>query len=102
MPSFAWDTLIGTNDFLGPNVATVNQPTQQHLQFKPDEKLIVHGSGIAAAGQTALHFEGTTKGMRKLMPGDFFVLSIACAPQNDTEPVTPLLTCGEVQWVALT
>lgn len=99
-------TKVVANDAVAP-------PADAAYIMKPEEKIIVFGDGIlnAPAGPAdvnntnpCLHWEGTTKGMRKLLIGDCFafVIQVLCpAAASNANPIV-IDVLGTVQFVQLT
>lgn len=116
LPSTSWDNpntdIIANSGFSNNPSAPLTVTTGRYL-FRPEEKVITHGVGsIVYAGDDAgggsgsptFHTSGSTKGMRKLMIGDFFVFvfsfigDVAATGDGSTAGFNVL---GNIQWVDL-
>lgn len=74
----SWPTPGSMDGWSASNTPTPTTGTGKFL-FQPDERCLVHGSGMLVKGQQAYVDEGATKGMRKMNPGDALYIVIAAA-----------------------
>lgn len=98
LPNFNWDDPTGDSEFTGPGQTLASTPLAPLLQ--PDEKVIVHDCAVLKPLTQSIQMEGATKGMRKVNPGDKFILVVAIAPS--TAAAGQVHALGDLQYVLLT
>ncbi len=81
----SWPTLGQLDGWSAGNTGTPSTGTGKFL-FQPDERCLVHGSGLLKNGGDAVFDEGATKGMRKMNPGDALYIVVAVAGDLEQDP----------------
>lgn len=97
-PTVGWDSPLVAGTKFVDTQALASTPLAYLLQ--PDEKVIVHGTGIIRTMQETIFEEGATKGMRKVNPGDKFIFFLAVTSNSATAGEIKIM--GDIQYVLLT
>lgn len=95
-----WPTPGQMTDWSAANSGAPKVGTGSFL-FQPDERCLVHGSGILVKGQQAYVDEGATKGMRKMNPGDALYIVVAGAANTADEDEAYIDFIIDLQFVNL-
>lgn len=91
---------VPTNTLNGEMSATAT-PSQSPFPFlyRPDEECIIHDNLLLVANNGAVKASGSTKGMRKVMPGDNLIFFVSIAGDRAAQP--PILFMNDTQYVVL-